>query len=301
MLETTSIERIIKDSAGFARRGSGAKCEFRIADDLANVKADPGQISQVINNLVINADQAMPNGGTIRIAAENCTVKGESDLPLKPGGYVKISIADEGVGISIDHLSKIVDPFFTTKDTGNGLGLFSCYSIIRQHGGHISVRSQVDIGTVFRIYLPATTDQEPTVAGTGRTLSAGSGRVLVVDDEKPVRDIATAIVKSLEYEAVAVADGQTALVACRNAMKSERSFDVVIMDLTIPGGMGGKEALQHLRMLDPSVKAIVSSGYSTDPVMADPGAYGFRAKVAKPYRVEDLGMALSSVLGETTG
>ncbi len=296
LLKTTSIKEIIRESADFALRGSNVGSRYVFAHDLKPVEADESQLSQVIANLVINADQAMPAGGTIEIFAEN-TMLNDSDNPhLKKGEYVKISISDSGVGIDSENLSRIFDPFFTTKEKGTGLGLSSCYSIVQKHDGHMGVKSEVGQGTTFYIYLPASTKSSSSSELTLTSNLRGQGRILVMDDEEPVLKLARMALLRLGYDVEAVTDGATAVTAYKKAMEEGNSFDAVIMDLTIPGGVGGKETLARIRRIDPLVKAIVSSGYSNDPVMADYESYGFCGRVAKPYKVRELAEVVGSVL-----
>ncbi|MBU7017406.1 MAG: PAS domain S-box protein [Theionarchaea archaeon] len=292
--KVTSMKELIMDSARFALRGSNVRCECDIADDLWSADVDEGQISQVINNIVMNADEAMPEGGIIRITAENAYV-GKDVLPLGGGRYVKISIADKGVGIARNYLSKIFDPYFTTKQKGSGLGLSTCYSIIKRHDGYIDVESEIGVGTTFAVYIPGS--QEEREEKRKRTeLLKGEGKVLVMDDEEVIRDAATEVLQYLGYVVATAKDGEEAFDMYREAYEKGECFDVVIMDLTVPGGMGGKEAVVRLKEINPSVKVIVSSGYSTDPVMADHKEHGFCGVVTKPYSVEDLSSALRKVM-----
>ena len=299
ILQTADIAGLLRDSATFALRGSNIRYESSISDDLWTAKIDEGQINQVINNLVINSQQAMPNGGTVKIGAENVTIGAESGFPLKAGAYIKISVEDRGPGISEEHIQKIFDPFFTTKQAGNGLGLATSYSIIQKHGGHITVESELGVGSTFHIYLPAFS--EKTLVVKERTKAApivGEGKILVMDDEKHIRDLAAEMLSSLGYGIVTSIDGAEALEIYRDAMESEKPFDAIIIDLTIPGGMGGKETIQRLREMDPEVKAIVSSGYSSDPIMSYFSDYGFSGVIAKPYMIRELSEVLHSVITE---
>ncbi|RMG50641.1 MAG: hybrid sensor histidine kinase/response regulator, partial [Acidobacteria bacterium] len=299
----TSIAELIKESAEFVLRGSNVRCQFSIADDLWPVEIDIGQMSQVIQNLIINADQASPNGGTITIRAQNVTLDEGDVPPLKAGRYVKIAIEDHGIGIPREHLSKIFDPYFTTKQKGSGLGLSIVYSIVKKHDGHITVRSELGRGTTFTIYLPASgeapTRETPETARTEDTSSSRGGRILVMDDEEIIRDVTRHILERLGYDVALARDGEEAIQMYRDAQRRGRPFDAVIMDLTVPGGMGGKEAIRRLRTIDPQVKAIVASGYSNDPIMANYRAYGFDGVVAKPYRIEELRRVLHQVLTST--
>ena len=233
-----------------------------IAADLHPIDADEGQLSQVINNLVINAKQAMSNGGMITISAENVAVSESDGLPLKVGDYICITVQDRGVGIPDVLLPKIFDPFFTTKPKGHGLGLATSYSIIKQHHGYLTVQSQPDVGTSFFIYLPALYGKVEFKLAKTDLLPNGSGRILFMDDEETIRKFAREILSAFGYEVECVKDGHSAIASYRAAMERGQPFDGVILDLTIPGGLGGKETVQQLLALDPKVKAIVSSGYS---------------------------------------
>ncbi len=293
---TISIRDAMRDMVSFALHGSKSNCEFSISDDLWSIEADEGQLNQVINNLVMNADQAMPEGGTVTVSCRNRTLKADSGLPLSPGNYVRISVADRGPGIPTENLGKIFDPYFTTKQKGSGLGLATAYSIIKQHNGHIAVESARGVGTVFHIYLPAIDCAVPAEPATAGTTRPGVGAILFMDDDEMVRDTAGRILTRLGYTVFYARDGAEAITAYEQARAEGRPFDVVIMDLTIPGGMGGKEAVKRLREIDPSVKAIVSSGYSDDPVMANYADYGFNSVVSKPYTIHKLGDTIRKVL-----
>ena len=297
--EPISAGEVVRDSANFSLTGSKVKCQFSLPDDLWPVDADAAQIGQVVQNLVINADQAMPEGGFVRVAAENMVLAAEAGLPLEPGRYVCISVADRGMGIQPEHLPRVFEPYFTTKKGGSGLGMATAHSIVRRHGGHITVDSELGVGTTFRVYLPASEKGPPPREAAAGNLPAGGGRVLVMDDEEMVRDVCSSMLASLGYEVELARDGAEAVEAYRRARSEGRPFDAVVMDLTIPGGMGGKEAIGELLKVDPKVKAIVSSGYSNDPVMAEFGEHGFSGVVAKPYRIEELGEALRrTIAGE---
>jgi PAS domain S-box-containing protein len=291
-----SIERVIRDSAAFALRGSHIRCDFSFPENLWPIEIDEGQMLQVFNNILINACQAMPGGGSIRIDVENAAA-GPGD-GASPGEvrYVKISIADQGTGIPEEHIRNIFDPYFTTKQQGSGLGLAITHSIIKNHHGYIRVRSRLGYGTTFVIYLPASGKQPAGKAPAGKEYLAGSGKVLVMDDEDVVRDIMGEILKNLGYEVAFASGGAEAIAQYEEALASSRRFDLVIMDLTVPRGMGGKEAIQRLREIDPQVKAIASSGYSHDPVMAGFREYGFSAAIAKPFNVAALSKTVHEVI-----
>jgi len=301
--KVVSIGQILEESAGFVLRGSNVRCEFSLPQDVWAVEIDEGQMSQVFNNLFINADQAMPEGGTITVLMENVTAGPSDALPLRDGRYVRISIRDQGCGISDEDLPKIFDPYFTTKQKGRGLGLSTVYSIVQNHQGHLDVQSTVGVGTVFHLYLPAC-DHEPVPAADTEpeeTSGENRGKILVMDDEELIREISREILNHLGYEVDVCEDGKSALDMYQQAMTSGNPYSVVILDLTIPGGMGGREAMKALLEIDPEVTGIVSSGYNTDPILARFREYGFSALVTKPYSVDQLSAALASVLQKNGG
>ncbi|WP_298272790.1 PAS domain S-box protein [Geobacter sp.] len=293
--KVTSLAELIRESATFALRGSNVRCMFFISDDLWPVEADPGQFSQVVNNLVLNADQAMPDGGVVAIRAENV------DKTAGEGRMVRISFEDTGIGIPGKYLSRIFDPYFSTKQQGSGLGLATVYSIVLKHGGTIRVDSQPGKGTLFVVEFPAAdtalSPQEHPPAGRPH----GSERILVMDDDEFILDMVDVALRLFGYRVVTCREGGEALRLYRGEMAKGTPFDAVIMDLTIPGGMGGKEAVAQLRELDPAARVIVSSGYSNDPIMAHYADYGFDGSVSKPYNVEQLGSVLREVLGTAKG
>jgi two-component system cell cycle sensor histidine kinase/response regulator CckA len=295
-----SLTELIKDTASFALRGSNVTCRFCLPDDLWQAEIDEGQISQVLNNLVINARQSMPAGGTIEVRAENMEITGKqrlgSRLPLEPGDYIRIMVKDQGTGILEEHLPRIFDPYFTTKQTGSGLGLATSYSIVRSHCGHISIESKVGIGSTFYVYLPASRGTKAAPKTTEKVLPVAGGRILLMDDEASLREVAGRMLNHIGYEDVAVAsDGEEAIKLYREALKSGKPFDVVILDLTIPGGMGGKETIQKLREINPQIKAVVSSGYSDSSLMSEYQNYGFKGILAKPYTMEQMSQTLQKL------
>jgi PAS domain S-box-containing protein len=294
--KTASIAEVLRDSTVFALRGSQVKCEFNIVEDLWPVRVDLGQFSQVIHNLVINAVQAMPQGGTMQLHARNATPEALSGLPLEAGRYVEITLQDEGLGIPREHLSKVFDPYFTTKHKGSGLGLTMTYTTIHAHNGHIALDSEMGKGTTFRIYMPASGEKLVESEDRAARLKKGTGKILVMDDEESIRKVTEKILMELGYEVCCASDGAETIALYQDAARSGRPFDAVIMDLTIPGGMGGKEAIQQLLSIDPQVTAIVSSGYSNDPIMSDFEKSGFRGVATKPYRIEKLSWVLHDVL-----
>lgn len=265
----------VRETAEFALRGSHAQCEFAFAADVPAIEADPGQLAQVIHNLVLNAAEAMPDGGKIavRLATEAATADRVAS--------VRLSIIDSGTGIHAKHLPKIFDPYFTTKQKGSGLGLAVVYSIIKKHGGDIVVESELGRGTQFHIFLPTATAAPAPVPSA--VMPAGKGRVLLMDDEPAILKFMQRVLSDLGYDVVATADGDSALQLANSARDAGAPFDLAILDLTVPGGMGGRECLAQLRARDPDVRAIAASGYSTDPIMCEPARHGFAGVLAKPF------------------
>jgi len=294
--KTTSIEQIVRDSASFILSGSNVKCDFAVAEHVWPVEVDEGQMNQVINNLIINADQSMAGGGIIEIGMENLIVDCQNDMSLTEGRYVKISIRDYGVGIPEKHLPKIFDPYYTTKQKGSGLGLASAYSIIKHHGGYIGVESEVGVGTTFQIYIPASENDLPEIMERKEIIHTGSGKILVMDDDEIIREVAAEILGHLGYSAMICCDGSEAIELYRQAIAAKEPFAAVIMDLTIPGGMGGKEAAARILEIDPDAVLIVSSGYSRDPVIAKFRQHGFSGVVPKPFNAEELARELKKLI-----
>jgi PAS domain S-box-containing protein len=297
--KTASMEQIVKDSVSFVLSGSNVSCRFSVPDDIWPVEADDGQMNQVINNLIINADQSMADGGIIEVCFENLSIAADNEMSLKEGRYVKITIRDHGAGIPEQYLHRIFDPYFTTKRKGSGLGLATVYSIIRNHDGYVGVESKVGTGTTFRIYIPASENRLPEIMETEEILHGGSGKILVMDDEEIIRDVAADILGHLGYSAVACCDGSEAIELYRQAITTKEPFTAVIMDLTIPGGMGGREAAARILEVDPDALLIVSSGYSNDPVIANFHHYGFSGVVAKPFDAEGLAKELKRLIPDS--
>jgi len=294
-----ALPELLRESAEFAMHGSKSRCEFDLDPKLWPANADKGQLGQVVQNLVINAVQAMPQGGQVTIRAGNCALASGAVGSLPPGDYVKISVSDTGTGIAPEHLSKIFDPYFTTKQQGSGLGLAMVYSIARKHQGHVEVESRLGQGTTFHLWLPAADHAEIPAAPEVVPDGAVRARVLFMDDEEPIREMAQMFLARLGSEVVGAADGAAAVEAYRQALASGRPFDVVIMDLTVPGGMGGREAMEQLRKIDPNVRAIVSSGYSRDPVLGSYRQHGFAGILPKPYGLDQLRKVVGDVLNRS--
>jgi len=294
--KTLSIGQLIKHATNFTLSGSNVRCNFTIPEDAWPVDVDEGQINRVITNLVINADQAMPDGGVIDIRLENETITETGLGQFNDGRYLLITIEDHGTGIPESHLPKIFDPYFTSKQRGNGLGLATVYSIIRNHDGHICVESKQGVGTTFYIYLPAS-ENEPVARSVVKSgVVRGKGKVLVMDDEEIIRQVTLEMLDQLGYRVTVCSDGKEAIDLYRQAAEAGEPYDVVLVDLTIPGGMGGQQTMQKLQEINPEVKGIVSSGYSNDSIVAYYKEYGFSGFVLKPYLIEELSETMSTVL-----
>jgi CheY-like chemotaxis protein len=290
---------VIENATKFAVSGSRTDYQLDIDSELWSVEADEGQIGQVIQNIVLNADQAMPMGGTVSIAARNVHAPGPAiPVQLKPGVYTEVSIRDNGLGIPEQYLPRIFDPYFTTKEKGSGLGLATSYSIIKNHSGFIDVKSEMGKGSTFFIYLPAIASGQKTepLQPSAVTASARNGKVLLMDDEQVVRDVAGELIKALGHEVEFAAHGTEAVKKYQSAQQTGKPFNVVILDLTIRGGMGGIETLKKLKETDPEVKGIVSSGYSDDSVLSEYRKQGFVAVLKKPYTINGLRATLDGVL-----
>jgi PAS domain S-box-containing protein len=302
-VKTTSwIGDLVKDTATFALTGSPVAPRFVIPMDLAPVEIDVGQISQVMHNLVLNAQQATPGAGTVSVTLENVAFAQDEwrdGVRIRAGRYVSLAVQDHGIGISPENMRRLFDPYFTTKKAGTGLGLAVCYSIVTAHGGFMTVKSELGKGACFTLYLPASSRRPATkVAASPRERLSAGGRVLIMDDERTIRDVAVRMFKKLGYEAVTAANGEEAIQAVKEAIDNKRRFEIVVMDLTVPGAMGGKDAVPIIKKIDPTIKAIVSSGYADDPVMANHTEYGFDGVMGKPYVIADMREALGVLAGD---
>lgn len=286
----------LSDWCAFCMRGSNSRVEVNIEPGLWAVNGDEGKLNQAVNNLLRNAREAMPGGGVVKVTAGNLEQAPGRDQALPAGKYVRLTVSDTGAGISHENLCRIFEPYFTTKTQGHGLGLPMAYSIIKSHGGEITVRSAPGSGAEFTVCLPAADAAAPTARKAPAAAQKGSGRVLVMDDEEIVRKAVRRMLTSLGYECVCAADGEEALRLYREAAGGPGAFKAVIMDLTIPGGMGGAEAVKKLHEFDPRARVVVSSGYSDDAVMADHEAAGFSAALSKPYKYEELSAVLAKLL-----
>ncbi|MBN2710195.1 MAG: response regulator [Calditrichaceae bacterium] len=297
MLEATPVEELIRERILFTMAGSKIKCKFNIQNDLQPVDIDKTQICQVLDNLVLNAKESMPSGGTIEISAQNMKTNKFNKYDKKSAEYIQIKVKDHGVGIPESDLDKIFDPFYTTKNAGNGLGLSVSYSIIKKHNGQITVDSQLGKGSVFSIYLPVSKKRITRAKDEqGSKIRKGQGKILMMDDEKDILEVGSEILSFLGYNVVTVKDGSDALKEYKRALNNGGKFDVVILDITIPGGMGGRETIEKLREIDPEINAIISSGYTNDEMLVNYKAFGFKEAVVKPYTIEQLSKAIEDIL-----
>lgn len=314
VMKPASMNSILRDSIDFSMSTYNAVCDTSIQDGLWTVNADEGQIVQVMNNIILNAVQSMDDGGTIKITCENITVTGDMKIPLPGGNYVRVIVKDTGFGIPADLQSKIFDPYFTTKPDGNGLGLSICYSIVKKHDGYVTVESVEGKGSAFSVYLPAgkagaAQSELPSrlngKPGLNREDNCGgytcneAKRILFMDDDPSIRDGIAAILTLEGYKVDLAIDGSEAIELYKRSKQQSKPHDAVIMDLTVPGGMGGRTAVSELRKIDPNVKAIVASGYYDDPVMANYSKFGFVGVVVKPYNVAELMEAITVATRDT--
>ena len=292
--QLTDVGRLLHETAGFSLRGSNIKCKISIPEELWPAEIDEGQISQAIHNLIINAVQAMPGGGILNIAARNTEPESTGGDGKNP--EILIHVEDSGIGMDADTVAKAFDPYFSTKPEGTGLGLTTVFSIIKNHEGRISIQSEPGRGTTVTIQLPAQSGRLVEAKPGKISLSPVSGRLLIMDDEQTILEMARALCGEIHMELIEATEGVSAIESYTNALHSNQPIDLVIIDLTIPGGMGGAETIKRLRIIDPDVRAIVSSGYSDDPVMANFRDHGFIACLKKPYQVDDLYRTITGYL-----
>src|SRR6266853_4874635 len=289
-----SISDLVTQAAEFSLHGSNLRAELDVPSDLWRSAVDPAQIEQVINVLVINAREAMPHGGTVRVSADNIEIDANSGLPIRGGCYVKVQVADTGGGIDARSVTKIFDPYFTTKPSASGLGLSISYSVVKKHGGFLQLENTSPEGSTFAFYLPAT-DAEPQMsqpALANEIFNFNHQRVLVMDDEAAIHELTSELLGPLAYQVTAVPDGEEALKTYEDAMRTGEQFQAVILDATIRGEMGGVATIERLRDLDPNVTAIICSGYSDEAALAEFLTYGFRAALPKPFTRHELANVL---------
>jgi len=287
-----SLAQLVMDAIPLARAGAQTSFDVSISENLRSAEVDPGQIGQVLHNILLNARQAMPEGGTIKVRAENVDLKTAAGIDSR----VRISVRDHGCGIPDDVLPRIFDPYFTTKPSGSGLGLATAYAITAKHGGNLSVQTKLRDGTVFIVDLPASEESPAPQAPLTLHTQTGTERLLVMDDEEALRNVVASVLTTLGYEVQTAGDGAEAIVLFENAKACGRGFDAVLLDLTVSGGMGGLEAAARLKELDSSVKLLVSSGYSDAPVLSDLRKYGFDDSIPKPWTVARLSEVVRRVL-----
>ena len=283
-----ALSPFLEETTEFALSGGTASCDFDLPENLWTCNYDKTQIGQVIDNIVINAQHAMPSGGNIHVAAQNIEIGKKEKTTLKAGQYVRISISDTGTGISPKNMKRIFDPFFSTKQAGSGLGLTTAYSIVKRHGGIIDVKSETGTGSVFHILLPATGETILKSETTVRQAYCSSGKILVMDDEDGIREMLEEMLEQMGFSCVLTPEGQTALDTFKTAQAGGDPFRAVILDLTIPGGMGGKRVVRQIRELDRDIPVFIASGYSEDKAIAEPAAFGFTASVEKPFTIDHL-------------
>jgi nitrogen-specific signal transduction histidine kinase/ActR/RegA family two-component response regulator len=299
---TIKIGKLLQDSARISLIGSNITYKFQVLDEIWLIDCDAGQIQQVFNNLIINAKEAMPDGGQIVISATNFNVTHDADLPLKEGKYVKIVIKDSGEGIAQENLQKIFDPFYSTKvrvdRKSMGLGLTTSYSIIRRHNGYINVLSQIGVGSTFEIFLPASEKLFIDTDDNKAPIVSGHGKILLMDDDKQIRTVAKKLLTRLGYNIEVVESGELVIERYLASKKNNQFYDVIILDLTVRGGLGGLETLKKLKQLDPEIKVIVTSGYSNDPVLSNFQNYGFIGKIEKPFVIETMSRVISEIINQ---
>jgi two-component system cell cycle sensor histidine kinase/response regulator CckA len=295
--KVVSMGDLLEHSAEFALYGSNLRADFDIAVDLWKAEVDAGQIEQVVNALMLNAREAMPHGGTVRVRARNTVVEESANPALKPGRYIKVTISDRGPGIGEDLRTKIFDPYFTTKPAATGLGLAISYSVVKKHGGVLLLESTSTDGSVFAFYLRASENAATGAGekrGAGRPFHYNHQRILVMDDEEAIRELTSQLLGTLGYEVTAVPDGLEAIRIYERALRKGEHFQAVILDATVRGGMGGVATIERLRSMDPKVNAIICSGYSDEAALSEFLAYGFRGALPKPFTRSELADALQS-------
>ncbi len=301
--KTISIAQLIRDTIGFALRGSALNCEYDLPVDLWPVNIDEVQIGQVLNNIVTNALQAMPDDGNLQVACSNVSQESDMRLPKENSHYVRIAVFDHGPGIPEEHLPRIFEPYFSTRPEASGLGLSTAYAIVRNHAGVLQVESQVGKGTEVFCYLPAVKDAKVVAAAPQEPepLQQSMTRVLVMDDDAFIRNILVRTLTRMGYQADASKDGDEAVALYRKAIRDGKRYAAVILDLTVPGGKGGRETARELRALDGGAKVIITSGYLDDPVLHNHQLHGFAGALRKPFEIREVRELLCKTIGSASG
>ncbi len=296
--KVVSVSQLLEQSAEFSLYGSNLRAELEMANDLWRSEVDAGQIEQVVNALMLNAREAMPHGGTVRICARNFEVRDDAATFLPAGRYLRVTVADRGSGIPEEFVDKIFDPYFTTKESASGLGLAISYSVVKKHGGVLQLESTSTEGSTFGFYLPATSaaETDARVRGPERPYRFNHQRVLIMDDEAAIRELTAQLLGTLGYEVTAVPDGLEAIRTYERALRRGETFQAVILDATVRGGLGGVATIERLRGMDPDVNAIICSGYSDEAALSEFLAYGFRGALPKPFTRNELAEALQNTL-----
>ncbi len=297
--EPVDLRRLVLEEARFVLRGSRVALEDRTGGGVALTEADPGQISQVVHNLIRNAEQSMPDGGKVALELESVSLAGDPSLP--DGHYLALRVIDQGKSIPAEHLDRLFDPYFTTKSGGHGLGLATSYMIVRRHGGRITVHSEPGTGTAFEVFLPAIEGADPAALGDAPSQVPPGCRLLLVDDDASIRMPLEAALSQAGFHVVAAASGEEGVSLYENALDRGARFDAVVMDLTMPGGVSGDKAMLQLLSLDPGACGIVASGYHDAPVLADHRSYGFRGLITKPFSAEQLTLEVLRSIEEAGG
>jgi two-component system cell cycle sensor histidine kinase/response regulator CckA len=302
VLETTSVRELILDSCRLALSGTAVRCDYDVPADLWMADIDPSQIWQVLNNILTNSREAMPGGGTVWVSAENVTFDGTSSTALGPGDCVKVSIRDHGVGVAKENIPRLFNPYFSTKvrgsQKGTGIGLAVCHSVIEKHGGRITLESELGLGTTVTFFLRALRAEQPPASRTGGEAEVREQgyRVLMLEDDSAVIKTGTQMIEHLGHTVTAVQNGAEVLDLYSRSQRAGKPFDLVLLDLTVRGGMGGRETLEKLKQVDPDVVAVVTSGYADDPVIAEFGRHGFQAALLKPFTIRTLEQTIAQVV-----
>jgi two-component system cell cycle sensor histidine kinase/response regulator CckA len=296
--KVASVSDLLQHAAEFSLHGSNLRAAIEIEDHLGKAEIDVGQVEQVINALIINARETMPNGGSVNVSAENVQIDERSGLPLEAGRYVKVAVADHGPGVPPELVDKIFDPYFTTKQTSSGLGLAISYSIIRKHGGFLHLEDNSPAGATFAFYLPAAHGKvmSDSLQTNDRSFHFNQQRILVMDDESAIRELTSQLLVTMGYEVTAVPDGSEAVRIYERAVRKGEYFRAVILDATVRGGLGGVETIERLRTIDPEVNAIICSGYSDEAALSEFLSYGFRGALPKPFTRRELAAVLQKTL-----